>query len=136
MFPGLFRCRPSRTVVMAAALMAGLAGCGPRPEPVPSYVLFFTAFSSQLDPEALQVVKDAATAARAQGNTPVLVEGYANAVGDLQDNKTLTVLRAQRVADQLVADGVSRARISMQPQPLQGEPGVVSRRVEIVVTPR
>lgn len=137
MSPRLFRRRNlPRNVMMAVAVAAGLAACAPRMEPVPSYVLFFTAFSTQLDSEALQVIQDAATAARAQGNTPIAVQGYANAVGDPQTNKDLSSSRAQRVADQLVADGVPRARITLQPQPLQGDPGVVSRRVEIVVTPR
>ena len=130
MSPGLFR----RHLLGAAALAAGLSACAPRPEPVPSYVLFFTALSSRLDPEALGVVQDAARAARAQGNTPVLVEGYAAAAPNVPTG--LSEARAQRVADQLVADGVARERISLQPQSLQGDPDIVSRRVEIVVTPR
>ena len=132
MSPGLFR----RHVLGAAAIAAGLGACAPRPEPVPSYVLFFTAFSTQLDTEALGVVRDAANAARAQGNTPVVVQGYANTKGGPADSAHLPEDRAQRVADQLVADGVARGRISLQPQALQGDPDVVSRRVEIIVTPR
>ena len=132
MSPALFR----RRLVSVAVVAAGLSACALRPEPLPSYVLFFTAFSSQLDPEALGVIQDAANAARAQGNTPVVVEGYANTVGDPRANVSLSESRAQRVADQLVSDGVARGRISLQPQPLQGDPDVVSRRVEIIVTPR
>ena len=132
MSPGLFR----RHLLGATLAAAGLSACAPRPPPLPSYVLFFTAFSSQLDPEALGVIQDAANAARAQGNTPVVVEGYANAATAPGSAASLSATRAQRVAEQLVADGVARGRISLQPQPLQGDPDVVSRRVEIVVTPR
>ena len=131
MSQGLFR----RYLLGAAAVAAGLSACAPRPEPVPSYVLFFTLLSSQLDPEALGVVQDAARAARAQGNTPVVVEGYAATAVVSPSAAELAEARAQRVANQLVADGVARSRISLQPQQVQGDPDVVSRRVEIVVTP-
>ena len=137
MSPATFpRSTYGRRLLGVAALAAGLAACAPRPAPVPSYVLFFTAFSADLDQEARNVVRDAAAVARAQGNTPVVVQGYANAVGDTRDNITLSERRAQRVAEELRADGVPPSRISLQPQPLQGDPGVVSRRVEIIVTPR
>ena len=132
MYQRLFR----NSLVGGAVIAAGLSACAPRPEPQPSYVLFFTAFSSQLEPEALGVVQDAANAARAQGNTPVIVEGYANAATAPGSAVNLSVARAQRVADQLVADGVARGRVSLPPQPRQGAPAVVSRRVAIVVTPR
>ena len=125
----------SRRRLIMGAVAAGLAACT-QIVPVPSYVVFFTAFSSDLSDEALGVVKDAARAARAQGNTPVFVEGYVDKAGGPAADLSLSLSRAQRVADALVANGVSRDRVKLEPKGSAGDPGVVSRRVEIDVTPR
>jgi outer membrane protein OmpA-like peptidoglycan-associated protein len=52
-----------------------------------------------------------------------------------ETNVTLSRLRAQNVADELVADGVDRARIILRPRgQVAGDQGLESRRVEIQLT--
>ena len=124
-----------RHLILGAACVAGLVACT-KVVPAPSYVVFFTAFSSQLSDEALDVVREAAQIARAQGDTQVIVEGYVDQAGGPAANASLSLSRAQRVADALVQAGVARDRIRLEPRGAAGDPGVVSRRVEIDITPR
>ena len=115
-------------------MLASLSACvssPPGPE-MPSYVVFFTPFSADLDDSAKSVVTDAAQAAKTVPGRKVLVAGYADRVGASDTNQTLTKLRAQVVADGLVAAGIDRGRIVLQPKGSVGnEPGVESRRVAI-----
>ncbi len=94
------------------ALMAvlGTTGCV-APVPVPSYPIFFTELSSQLDDPATKAIAQAAEAAKANPFRIVTVAGYAAPTGSPQGSADLARGRAQVVADQLVADGVDRARI-------------------------
>ncbi len=99
----------------------------------PAYVVFFTPFSADLDDGAKSVIADASQAAQARPGRRVVVAGYADPTnGTAATNQTLTRLRAQIVADGLVADGVARDRIVLRPKgSLGGDPGVESRRVMI-----
>lgn len=114
--------------------MIGLAGCttAPAPPPSPSYLVFFTPFSADLDDAAKAVIADAGRAAVAAPRRRVIVAGYADNQGAPDTNKTLSALRAQVVADGLAGQGVARPRIVLQPKgPQAGDPGVESRRVSI-----
>ena len=98
----------------------------------PAYVVFFTPFSADLDDGAMRVITDAGRAAGEMPSRRVVVAGYADRVGTPATNQTLTKLRAQVVADGLVAKGVDRRRIVLQPKgSVGGDPGVESRRVMI-----
>ncbi|HEY0206439.1 MAG TPA: OmpA family protein [Acetobacteraceae bacterium] len=100
--------------------------------PGPSFLVFYTPFSANIDTEALRIVGEAAKAAKADPARAVFVLGYADQAGSTEANRTLTRLRAQVVRDTLVADGVPADRIILQPKGAQGgDPGVESRRVEI-----
>ena len=119
-----------------AALGLALAGaaCAPMADgpPGPSFLVFYTPFSANLDHDALDIVAQAAKAATAEPLRRVVVLGYADRVGTPEANRTLTRLRAEVVRDALVADGVPSGRITLQPKGAQGgDPGVESRRVEI-----
>ncbi len=128
--------RPMRRVALFGLLLGGVAACAPA-TPVspqsPAYVVFFTPLSAELDDGAVRVVADASQAAQAAPSRRVIVAGYADRVGATPDtNQTLTKLRAQVVADGLVAKGVDRRRIVLQPKGSSGgDPGVESRRVMI-----
>ena len=119
-----------------ALVLGGVAACSPMP-PVtpdaPAYVVFFTPFSADLDDGARSVIADASQAAQASPSRRVVVAGYADRTnGTPATNQTLTKLRAQVVADGLVAQGVDRGRIVLQPKgSIGGDPGVESRRVMI-----
>ena len=70
-------------------------------------------------------------------STRVVVAGYADDPGAPEANQIQSRLRAQSVADALVADGVARARVSLLPRrALGGDPGYESRRVDIRLEPR
>jgi outer membrane protein OmpA-like peptidoglycan-associated protein len=96
--------------ILAFALAVSTAGCV-QPVAVPSYPVFFTEWSSQLDDPAKQAIAQAADAAKANPFRTVAVAGFADPVGSPQANADVSRLRAQVVADQLVADGVSPTRI-------------------------
>ena len=119
-----------------AALGLALAGAACMPMrnglPGPSFLVFYTPFSANIDTEALRILSEAANAAKADPTRVVFVLSYADQVGSTEANRTLTRLRAQVVRDTLVADGVATDRIILQPKGVQGgDPGVESRRVEI-----
>ncbi len=119
---------------MLGLLLAGLAACTAVPaEPLgPTYVVFFTPFSADLDDAALGVIADAGRAAQGAPGHRVVVAGYADRIGSTAANQTLSKLRAQVVADTLAANGVDRGRISLRPKgSVGGDPGVESRRVTI-----
>ena len=116
-------------------ILLGMAACAPTvavtPES-PAYVVFLTPFSADLDDGAKSVIADASRAAQSVPSRRIVVAGYADRLGMPDTNKTLTKLRAQVVADGLVADGVDRRRIVLQPKgAVGGDPGVESRRVMI-----
>lgn len=120
----------------AAAFGISLAGaaCAPMAAgtPGPSFLVFYTPFSANLDTEATRLVAEAAKAALAEPSRRVMVLGYADQAGSPESNRTLTKLRAEVVRDTLVVDGVPASRITLQPKGAQGgDPGVESRRVEI-----
>ncbi len=124
---------PLRRTALLGALLLGLASCAaPMRETTPSYVVFFTAFSADLDEPARQVITRAAQAAQASGDRVVRVEGYADSIGSTEANRILTQLRAQVVADGLAERGIPRSRIVLRPRGAQGgDPGIESRRVDI-----
>lgn len=120
---------------MFGIALGGMAACSPLPPitpDAPAYVVFFTPFSADLDEGAKSVLADASRAAQAAPGRRVVVSGYADQIGAPATNQTLTKLRAQIVADGLVADGVARDRIALRPKgAIGGDPGVESRRVMI-----
>lgn len=123
-----------RSFAVLGLLLAGLAACTAAPaEPLgPTYVVFFTPFSADLDDAASGVIADASRVAQSAPGRRVVVAGYADRVGSTGANQTLSKLRAQVVADKLTTDGVSRGRITLRPRgSVGGDPGVESRRVEI-----
>ncbi len=100
--------------------------------PAPGFVVFFTERSSALEPAAVDVIAQAAQAAKAAPGSGVLVRGYTDSAGSRPDDVKLSRERARAVADGLVADGVSLSRITQQGRGQTGnDPGVESRRVEI-----
>ena len=125
----------ARRAVLFGAVLGMISACAtavPVSSEAPAYVVFFTPFSADLDDGALRVITDAGRAAQEVPSRRVVVAGYADRIGMPATNQTLTKLRAQVVADGLVAKGVDRRRIVLQPKgSTGGDPGVESRRVMI-----
>ncbi len=136
--------RRSALAALAAPLplLAALAACqsrsggearAARQRPLP--VVFFTDDSAAMGPEARAVIAEAAERARARPGVPVAVRGFTAPEGNPSPafSRALAEARAQNVADALVAGGVPRDRIRVQPRgpvPFEMMP-VESRRVEI-----
>jgi outer membrane protein OmpA-like peptidoglycan-associated protein len=134
-----------RSVLAAAATLpplAALAACGSRrggeaarQGPLP--VVFFTDDSAAMGPEARAVIAEAAERARARPGVPVSVRGFTAPEGNPSPafSRALAEARAQNVADALVANGVPRDRVRVEPRgPVAFEMmPVESRRVEVHV---
>ncbi len=125
-----------RRAALFSLVFGGIAGCTNAPPispQAPAYVVFFTPFSADLDDGASRVIAEASQAAQATSGRRVVVAGYADRMnGTPATNQTLTKLRAEVVADGLVAKGVDRQRIVLQPKgSIGGDPGIESRRVMI-----
>jgi outer membrane protein OmpA-like peptidoglycan-associated protein len=96
-------------------------------------IVFFPDWSGAIDDSAKSVIDQAAAAAKQSPGAGITVTGYADSTGSAQANIYLTQLRAQRVIDAMVADGVPASRLKMVAAGRQEEPGVASRRVEILI---
>jgi outer membrane protein OmpA-like peptidoglycan-associated protein len=104
--------------------------------------LLFPSGQSELTPIARQNLDRVADAIQQQPDNPaVSIAGYTDAQGSTEQNKRLSQKRAQAVADQLIARGVDKSRVSVSGQ---GESNPVAdnstadgrannRRVEIVL---
>ena len=122
-----------RRGVLAGGVLA-LAACVSQPpaDVPPASVVFFEAFSANLEGKAQSVIADFAKQARERPRSTVLVKGYADKLGSTDANKQLSALRAQVVADALEEQGISKARISkISRGPTEADPGIESRRVDI-----
>jgi outer membrane protein OmpA-like peptidoglycan-associated protein len=98
------------------------------------YLVYFQERSAKLDPPAGALV---ALAARRAGEEPaakVDVVGYTDSDGSPSADVLLSQQRAQAVADTLVANGVAAGRVKRTAGGQTGDdPGVASRRVEIII---
>ena len=118
--------------VLGSAL--GAAGCAPKQavDAPPRSVVFFTAFSADLDGDAQKVIEQVSAAAAASPRRTIYVAGYADQIGSTAANQTLSQLRAQVVADAIVAHGIAKSRVVIRPRgATAADPGIESRRVDV-----
>ncbi len=122
--------------ILMFSLLAALTGCAgmmqsadqsPPPIPTtPDTPVFFQQWSARLDDAALTTIATAAAAANKLPNAPIIVSGAADTVGSQTANADLSLTRAQVVADQLVADGVAKSRITTKAVGEVAAPGIPS----------
>jgi OmpA-OmpF porin, OOP family len=110
---------------------------GPTNQNEPRYLVYFDEFSAFLSDEAKTIIAEAAKRARETGAHRIVIQARASATGTSETNKYLAQTRSSIVADQLEADGVSRAMIQQQPigQTGSSDPTVTNRRVDIILEP-
>lgn len=123
-----------RTAILSAAVAALLALAAPaRAEQ--KFIVFFHAWSAELEPTAQDVVNAAAAYAKANPAMRVEVFGFSSTTGSRQANLYLSLLRAQIVSDKMTEAGVDAARIARVGEGSVNAVGSVeeARRVEIVV---
>ena len=99
----------------------------------PVRIVFFADWSGAIDDAARNVIDQAAAAAKQFPDAAITVTCYADCTGSVKANLYLTELRAQRVIDGMIADGVPASRLKMVAAGRQAQLGVASRRVEILI---
>jgi OOP family OmpA-OmpF porin len=113
----------------------------PPPATAPSFMVFFDWDRSNLSPQALATIRQAAEQFKATGRARITATGHTDRSGPENYNMALSLRRANTVKDALVRDGVPATVISVigkgESQPLvQTADGVrepQNRRVEIVL---
>jgi adhesin transport system outer membrane protein len=112
-----------------------------RPE---HFILYFISGGVRMTPESELKFAEILSRWRArekQANTDVVVVGHTDAVGGLEFNTTLSMRRAQAVADRLLAAGLNPSALTLEShgknQPLVPTPEGVSeprnRRVQVTI---
>jgi len=100
---------PAHCVPLAAAV----GSLPPKPAaPVGApkdYIIFFGHNMADLLPEAFEVVRQAAAAAKSHGSASVAVAGHADRSGSDSYNEALSLRRATNVKAALVAEGIAEA---------------------------
>ncbi|MBQ69344.1 hypothetical protein CL689_04725 [Candidatus Saccharibacteria bacterium] len=124
----------------------GAPAAAPPPPPPPavappSFMVFFDWDRSNLSAQALNTIKQAASAYKQKGNARITATGHTDTSGSEQYNMALSLRRANAVKDALVREGVPATAISVIGR---GEQGLLvqtgpnvrepqNRRVEIVI---
>ncbi len=92
----------------------------PPPPPPPAepsapreYIVFFGHNKTNLTAEALDVVKQAAAAAKEYGSASILVVGHADRSGSAKYNEKLSLRRANTVKGALVTEGISGGSVTV-----------------------
>lgn len=136
-------------VLLAATFM--IAACDepapatappPPPPPAPqSFMVFFDWDSAKLNPQATNVIGQAAAAYKTKGSARITATGHTDTTGSEAYNMALSLRRANAVKDSLVQQGVPATAIAVVGRGMQGllvptGPNVrepQNRRVEIVI---
>ena len=82
------------------------------PKAPKEFIVFFGHNKSNLTPEAMDVVKQAAAAAKEYGSSTITVVGHADKSGSPKYNQALSMRRASAVKGALVSQGVADGSIS------------------------
>ncbi|HTR87371.1 MAG TPA: OmpA family protein [Reyranella sp.] len=112
----------------------------PAPAAAPSYMVFFDWDRSDLSPQALSTIGQAAQSWKTGGNPKITAIGHTDTSGPADYNMALSLRRANAVKNALIQDGVPSAAIATvgkgETQPLvptgDGVREPQNRRVEIV----
>ncbi len=124
-----------RIAILTAAFAALLAVSAVPAKAEQKFIVFFHAWSGEMDPTARDVVAAAANYAQQNPAMRVEVVGFASTTGSQKANLYLSLLRAQLVSDRIAEAGIAAARIARVGEGSVNAVGTneEARRVEIVV---
>ena len=115
-------------VLLAATFM--IAACDepapatappPPPPPAPqSFMVFFDWDSAKLNPQATNVIGQAAAAYKTKGSARITATGHTDTTGSEAYNMALSLRRANAVKDSLVQQGVPATAIAVVGRGMQG----------------
>jgi hypothetical protein len=136
-------------VVLATTLLVAACASEPPPPPPPpppvaaptSFMVFFDWDRSNLSPQAVQVIGQAAAAFKTRGSARITATGHTDTSGPESYNMALSLRRANAVKNELVRQAVPADAITVvgkgESQPLvatgDGVREPQNRRVEIVI---
>ena len=136
-------------VVLATTLLVAACASEPPPPPPPpppvaapqSFMVFFDWDRSNLSPQAVQVIGQAAAAFKTRGSARITATGHTDTSGPENYNMALSLRRANSVKNELVRQGVPADAIAVigkgESSPLvatgDGVREPQNRRVEIVI---
>jgi len=130
------------TFMISACDAPAPATAPPPPPPAPqSFMVFFDWDSAKLNPQATNVLGQAAAAYKTKGSARITATGHTDTTGSEAYNMALSLRRANAVKDVLVQQGVPATAIAVVGRGMQGllvatGPNVrepQNRRVEIVI---
>ena len=126
-----------RNFIIALIATVALGACAntPPPPPVapPSYMVFFDLGSVKISDQSQNTVAQAAQVFKSKANARISVTGYADTVGSPAVNMQLSTARANKVRDDLIANGVPAAAITTRGA---GEEGLLVPTGQQTVEPR
>jgi len=94
-------------VLTACETQSVTAAAAPKPQRQPrTFMVFFDFDRATLTPGALDIVKEAANAAKANGNARIICTRHTDAAGAPAYNMALSLRRASAVKEALMRDGL------------------------------
>jgi outer membrane protein OmpA-like peptidoglycan-associated protein len=111
------------------------------PERAETYKLYFDLASDNLTPESSQMLENVLDEVARRAAAEVIVTGHSDTLGSLETNEALSLRRAERVRDMIVARGVDtklvtavgRGKSELEIETGEDVEEVRNRRVEITV---
>ncbi|MFO1159015.1 MAG: OmpA family protein [Reyranellaceae bacterium] len=99
--------------IIAAVALGACADKAPPPPVAPvSYMVFFNLGSTVISDQSQNTVAQAAQVFKSRANARISVTGYADTVGSPAVNMQLSTARANKVRDDLIANGVPASAIT------------------------
>ena len=120
-------------LVIAAVALSACEKPAPPPVAPVSYMVFFDLGSVKISEQSLNTVAQAAQVFKSKANARISVTGYADTVGSPAVNMQISTARANKVRDDLIANGVPAAAITTRGA---GEEGLLVPTGQQTVEPR
>jgi len=102
------------TVYLAIVTFTAWAGSLAATGPAHYKTLYFGSDSSGLRPDSVEALNHTIAALKANPSWRLIIEGHTDNAGDTQANQRLSVTRAKKILDLIVAGGIDAGRLEVQ----------------------